>query len=384
MGPLAGIRIVEIAGIGPAPYCAMVLADLGAEVIRVDRPGGQELGLPLPPHLEVLNRGRASIALDLKKDGAVDVVLRLLADADGLIEGLRPGVMERLGLGPDTCLERNPRLVYGRVTGWGQKGPLARTAGHDINYISLTGALAAVGPSGGKPVPPLNLIGDFGGGAMYLAVGMLAAILAARESGRGQVVDAAMVDGANQLMSMFHALTAGGMWSGGRGENLLDGGAPFYDTYETKDGRYVAVGAIEPKFYATLLEGLGLMDADLPAQNDRAAWPQLRRKLAGAIKTRTQAEWVAVFDGSDACVSPVLDLEEVAGHSHNVARDAFIDVSGVTQPRPAPRFSGTATGIPGAPVAAGADSRAVLTAAGYGEAEICALLERGVVHEAPA
>lgn len=382
MGPLQGIRIIEIAGIGPAPYCAMVLADLGATVVRVDRPGGSDLGVPIPASLELLNRGRPSIAVDLKTPESAETVLRLLDGADGLIEGMRPGVMERLGLGPDVCLGRNPRLVFGRVTGWGQDGPRAATAGHDINYIAVAGALSGIGRPGAAPVPPLNLIGDYGGGAMYLAVGMLAAILSARATGVGQVVDAAMVDGAAQLMTMFHALAAAGQWPGDRGENLLDGGAPFYDTYETSDGGFVAVGAIEAKFYALLLEGLDLDPADLPAQHDRAGWPILRKRFGEAFRTRTRDEWAAVFADSDACVTPVLERTEVADDAHIAARRTMTEIGGIAQPAPAPRFSVTTPSLPTAPVAGGANTREVLSEAGFDAAEIDALIARNVVYEA--
>ncbi|MEQ8248894.1 MAG: CaiB/BaiF CoA-transferase family protein [Alphaproteobacteria bacterium] len=382
MGPLTGIRIVEIAGIGPAPYCAMVLADLGAQVIRVDRPQHSGLGVALPSHLQLLNRGRSSIAVDLKHPMAAAAVLRLLDGADGLIEGMRPGVMERLGLGPDVCLARNPALVYGRVTGWGQSGPLAMTAGHDLNYIAVAGALGAIGRAGERPVPPLNLVGDYGGGAMYLAVGMLAGIVSARATGRGQVVDAAMVDGAAQLMTMFNALAAAGHWPSGRGENLLDGGAPFYDTYETKDGRYVAVGAIEPKFFTALLNGLGLDAADLPDQYDRSKWAILRARFTEIFRGRTRDAWVEVFTGSDACVSPVLDRDEVARDPHIAARRTMIDVGGIDQPAPAPRFSRTLPKEPTPPVEDGANSRDVLRDAGFSAMEIDGLIAAHVVYQA--
>ncbi len=384
MGPLNGIRIVEFAGIGPAPYCAMVLADLGAQVIRVDRPHESGLGVAMPAHLQLLNRSRSSIAVDLKHPMAAATALRLLDGADGLIEGMRPGVMERLGLGPDICLARNPTLVYGRVTGWGQNGPLAMTAGHDINYIALAGALGSIGRADERPVPPLNLVGDYGGGAMYLAVGMLAGIISARSTGRGQVIDAAMVDGAAQLMTIFTALAAAGRWPGGRGENLLDGGAPFYDTYETHDARYVAVGAIEPKFYAALLHGLGLESAHLPDQNDRSGWPTLRARFAEIFRSRTREAWCTIFAGTDACVTPVLDREEVADAPHVVARQTMIDVGGIAQPAPAPRFTGTPTRQPTPPVKDGANSREVLRESGFSAAEIEGLLAERVVYEVQA
>jgi alpha-methylacyl-CoA racemase len=381
MGPLTGIRIIEIAGIGPAPYCAMVLADLGATVIRIDRPEDPDLGIPIPPQGALLNRGRSSIAIDLKQPDGADTVLRLLDGADGLIEGMRPGVMERLGLGPSVCLARNPGLVFGRVTGWGQSGPRAPSAGHDINYIAAAGALSGIGRAGERPVPPLNLIGDYGGGAMYLAVGMLAGILSARETGVGQVVDAAMIDGAAQLMTMFHALAAAGEWPGARGENLLDGGAPFYDTYETSDDRLVAVGAIEPKFYAQLLDGLELDPADLPDQNDRSGWSTLRRVFAEKFRDRTRDQWDAAFSKTDACVTPVLERDELAADAHVAARQTVVDINGMTQPAPAPRFSATPSGLPSAPVAAGADSRRVLGDAGFEAGEIEALIAAKVVYE---
>jgi alpha-methylacyl-CoA racemase len=384
MGPLAGIRIVEIAGIGPVPYCAMMLADLGADIVRIDRPGAGAMTVDIPPAADVVNRNRRSVAIDLKKPGAADVVLRMIDSADGLLEGMRPGVMERLGLGPVRCLARRPELVYGRMTGWGQEGPLAATAGHDINYIALSGALGAMGPADSAPVPPLNLVGDYGGGAMYLAVGMLAGLIAARNTGKGQVVDAAMVDGATQLMSMFFALRTAGHWSGGRGENLLDGGAPYYGTYETGDGRYVAVGAIEPKFYAALLAGLGMKEDDLPPQNDTGRWPEIRATFAALFKQRTRDEWTEVFAGSDACVSPVLDLDEVAEFASNRARDVMVDVGGMMQPAPAPRFAETRPGRPRAAVASGADTRRVLDDAGFSRSEVEALIASGVVHEAAA
>ena len=381
MGPLSGIRIIEVAAIGPVPYCAMVLADLGATVIRVDRPENSDLGISVPPSRALLNRGRSSIVVDLKKPAGAETVLRLLDGVDGLIEGMRPGVMERLGLAPSVCLARNPRLVFGRVTGWGQSGPRALSAGHDINYIAATGALGAIGRAGERPVPPLNLIGDYGGGAMYLAVGMLAGILSARETGVGQVVDAAMVDGAAQLMTMFHALAAAGEWPGERGENLLDGGAPFYDTYETSDERFVAVGAIEPKFYAQLLDGLGLDPADLPDQNDREGWATLRDVFAARFRARTRDEWNATFLNTDACVTPVLDRTELAGDPHLAARKTMVDIDGFAQPAPAPRFSSTPPDLPTPPVAPGVDSRRVLSDAGFRAAEIDALIADKTVHE---
>lgn len=380
-GPLAGLRVIELAGIGPAPFCAMLLADMGAEVVRVDRREAVDLGLPdrLDRKFDILLRGRRSLAIDLKSEAGRDVALRLVERADALIEGFRPGVMERLGLGPAVCLARNGRLVYGRMTGYGQDGPLASAAGHDIDYIALTGALASIGPAGGRPVPPLNLVGDFGGGAMFLAFGLVAALLEASKSGRGQVVDAAMVDGAAYLTSMFYGLAAAGAWREERGANALDGGAPWYDTHATSDGGAMAVGAIEGRFYAELIDKLGLTGADLPKQHDRARWPELRARLAGVFATRSRAEWEAVFAGSDACVAPVLSITEAHRHPHNSARDVFIERGGVAQPAPAPRFSRTVA-VAGQPATAvGADTEAVLADWGLAAAEIGDLVRRGVV-----
>jgi alpha-methylacyl-CoA racemase len=336
MGPLAGVRVVELAGIGPGPFCAMLLADLGAEVLRVDRPAAARPGWPT-----VLARGRRSVAVDLKHPDGAGVVLDLVASADALVEGFRPGVAERLGIGPDACLARNPRLVYGRVTGWGQEGPWRLAAGHDIDYVALAGALHPIGQAGGPPVPPLNLVGDFGGGGMLLALGVVAALLETGRSGAGQVVDAAMVDGAALLTTQFHELLAAGLWREERGANLLDGGAPFYWVYETADGRHLAVGALEPEFYAELLRRLGLDAGDLPAQLDRDGWPLLRERLAALFRTRTREEWCELLAGTDACVAPVLGFGEAPAHPHNRARGTFVDVGGVVQPAPAPRFSRT-------------------------------------------
>jgi alpha-methylacyl-CoA racemase len=336
MGPLAGIRIVEFAGIGPGPFAAMLFADMGADVIRIDRKGGRA-----PSQMEIYLRGRKTVALDLKKPEAVEAALKLIEKADALIEGFRPGVMERLGLGPEVCLKRNAKLVYGRMTGWGQTGPLANAAGHDINYIALSGALHAMGNNGQKPVPPLNLVGDFGGGALYLAFGIACGIIEAKNSGKGQVVDAAMTDGAASLMTMFYGMSASGFWQDQRGSNMLDSGAHFYDTYETKDGKFVAIGSIEPQFYKELMEKTGITDPAFTAQMDRSAWPALKEKLAAVIKTKTRDEWDAIMLGSDVCYAPVLSLSEAPKHPHNVARQTFVEVGGVTQPAPAPRFSRT-------------------------------------------
>jgi alpha-methylacyl-CoA racemase len=336
MGPLAGVRVVELTGIGPGPFCAMLLADLGAEVLRVDRPAASRPGWPA-----VLARGRRSVAVDLKHPDGAGVVLDLVAAADALVEGFRPGVAERLGIGPDACLARNPRLVYGRVTGWGQEGPWRLAAGHDIDYVALAGALHPIGQAGGPPVPPLNLVGDFGGGGMLLALGVVAALLETGRSGAGQVVDAAMVDGAALLTTQFHELLAAGLWREERGANLLDGGAPFYGVYQTADGRHLAVGALEPQFYAELLRRLGLDAGDLPDQLDRDGWPLLRERLAALFRTRTREEWCELLAGTDACVAPVLGFGEAPAHPHNRARGTFVDVGGVVQPAPAPRFSRT-------------------------------------------
>ncbi|MEO0981781.1 MAG: CaiB/BaiF CoA-transferase family protein [Pseudomonadota bacterium] len=335
-GPLDGVKFVEFAGIGPGPFCGMLLSDLGADVVRIDRPGG---GAGSPA--DVTGRGRRSIALDLKDPEHVETALQLMEKADGLIEGFRPGVMERLGLGPGVALERNPKLVYGRMTGWGQTGALSHAAGHDLNYIALTGALHAMGPRDGKPAPPLNLIGDYGGGALYLAFGLLAGIISARTTGKGQVVDCAMTDGAASLASMFYGMRASGIWTDEREANLLDGGAHFYDTYECSDGGWVSIGSIEPQFYALLLEKAELTDPDFQAQMDRSKWPSLKEKVAAAIKTKTRDEWCAIMEGTDVCFAPVLSMAEAPKHPHNADRQTFVEVDGVTQPAPAPRFSET-------------------------------------------
>jgi alpha-methylacyl-CoA racemase len=385
MGPLSGVRVIELAGIGPAPYGAMLLADLGAEIVRVERASATP-GEPSPT--DSLLRNRRTIALNSKNPQAVEIVLRLVEKADVLIEGFRPGVTERLGLGPDTCLARNPRLVYGRMTGWGQQGPLAKVAGHDINYISLTGALHQIGPQGGKPVPPLNLVGDMGGGGMLLAFGLLAALIEARQSGTGQVVDAAMIDGAISMMGVFFAARAASpdRWRDETGNNTLTGAAPWYDTYRTKDGRYVAVGAIEPQFYALLLEKIGLdpkrwAPLGFPAQDEatRRAWPELRAAMAAAFASRTRDEWCSLLEGTDACYSPVLSMDEAVRHPHNVAREAFITVDGLVQNAPAPRFSRTPAAPVRGPRPAGADTEAVLREAGYSSDEIAQLRSAGAL-----
>jgi alpha-methylacyl-CoA racemase len=377
MGPLNGVRVVEIASLAPAPFGCMILADLGADVLRVDR--AERCGPQVPAPRDPLSRGRRSVGLNLKDPAGLDLLLRLLENADVLVEGFRPGVAERLGFGPDVCAQRNPGLIYARMTGWGQHGPLAPTAGHDIDYIAISGALGLVGRAGEAPVPPVNLLGDFGGGGMLIALGILAALVDRAASGRGQVVDAAMVDGSALLTSFIYGMRASGTWQDKRGSNLLDGGAPFYDTYVTSDGQYVAVGALEPQFYAALLRGLGLTDAGLPGQLDRAGWPVLRQRFAEAFASRTRAEWEEVFAGTDACVAPVLSMAEATGHPHAIARAAFVDVDGVLQPAPAPRFSRSATGRPSPPPRPGSDTDAVLAALGLSLAEVAELRATGVV-----
>ena len=378
MGPLDGVRVIEIASLAPAPFGCMILADLGADVLRVERPEncGPAAAAPVDP----LCRSRRSIGLNLKDPAGIRVLLRLAEDADVLVEGFRPGVTERLGLGPADCAQRNPRLIYARMTGWGQDGPLAATAGHDIDYIGVSGALEPIGRAGQRPVPPLNLVADFGGGGMLLALGVLAALLERERSGLGQLIDAAMVDGSALLTSFFYGLRAAGVWQDERGTNLLDGGAPFYDTYQTADGRYLAVGSLEPKFYAALLAGLGLADeAGLPGQYDRAGWPVLRARFTDAFLARTQADWTEIFAGTDACVAPVLSPADAPAHPHNAARGTFIQVGGVMQPAPAPRFGRTAAGVPQPPPRPGTDTDVVLASLGYTAAQIGALRASGTV-----
>jgi len=362
MGPLAGVTVIEIAGIGPGPFCGMMLADMGAEVVRVDRADKVAGGDPDHPPADLNGRGRRSIGVDLKNPDGAAVVLDLVERADALIEGFRPGVAERLGIGPEECHARNPRLVYGRMTGWGQDGPLAKAAGHDINYIALAGALEPIGRRGQAPVPPLNLIGDYGGGGMLLAFGLACALFEAQRSGRGQVVDAAMVDGAAVLMTMFHALRAMGIWDDVRGTNMLDTGAHFYDVYETADGKYVSIGSIEPQFYDELLRLTGLEGEELPWQHDRAQWPALKERLAAIFETRTRAEWCDLMEGTDVCFAPVLSIPEAVEHPHNVERGTFVDVAGIPQPAPAPRFSRTGPEISSPPCHAGQHTDEVLTA----------------------
>ncbi|HLK45817.1 MAG TPA: CaiB/BaiF CoA-transferase family protein [Acidimicrobiales bacterium] len=376
-GPLEGVRIVELAGIGPSPYACMLLADAGADVLRLERAPSSA---PAPgPSWDLLTRSRPSVGIDLKHPDAVAFVLDLVEAADALVEGMRPGVTERLGLGPDACLERNPRLVYGRMTGWGQDGPMADQVGHDIDYIALSGALWQVGRAGERPVPPLNLVGDFGGGGMLLAFGVVAALLEARTSGRGQVVDAAMTDGSASLTTMAHAFLAAGLATEERGTNLLDTGAHFYEVYETADGGHVAVGAIEPRFYAALLEGLGLVGAELPSQMDRTRWPEMKDRFAAIFKERTRDEWVARFEGSEACVAPVLSPSEAPRHPHNAARSTFVEVAGVVQPGPVPRFSRTPGAVSSPPDQPGASTVAALARWGIDGGRVDALRSAGAL-----
>jgi alpha-methylacyl-CoA racemase len=374
-GPLHGVKVIELAGIGPGPYAAMLLADLGAEVVRVERPGPPVSAVPAEQ--DVLRRNRRSVVVDLRHPDGVRTVLSMAGRADVLLEGFRPGVTERLGLGPADCWAVNPRLVYGRMTGWGQTGPLAPTAGHDIGYIALTGALGAIGRAGEAPVPPVNLLGDFGGGSTFLVIGVLAALWEAAQSGRGQVVDAAIVDGASSLTALLHGLMAAGQWTDGRGVNFLDTGVPWYDTYETADGQWMAVGALEPKFYAQFARLLGLPDEIAALRADSAAWPRLRAAITDAFATRTRDEWTSVFEGSDACVAPVLSLTEAGAHPHLAARETFVDVAGVVQPAPAPRFSRTVAPLPTPPPAIGADTADVLR--DWGVDNVDALIAAGVV-----
>jgi alpha-methylacyl-CoA racemase len=376
MGPLSGLKVVELAGIGPGPFCAMLLADMGADVLRIDRKDGGGRPIKLDHSKDVLNRGRLSVAMDLKNPAAVAAVLDLCARADALIEGFRPGVMERMGLGPTECLNRNPKLVYGRMTGWGQDGPLAATAGHDINYIAIAGALHTFGRAGERPVPPVNLVGDMGGGGLLLAFGIVCALLEARCSGQGQIVDAAMVEGASLLATSIYGLTAMGHWNPAQwGVNITDTGAHFYEVYETKDGKHVAVGAIESQFYALLLKGMGLDGVELPPQMDAASWPAMKCRFAEIFRTRTRAEWETVFTGTDACVSPVLSPTEAMTNDHMKARGAFTHSGAVPQPAPAPRFSRTPGGIRRPPPLPGEHTTEALAAWGLDDARIRNLSE---------
>lgn len=369
MGPLEGKKIIEIAGIGPGPFCAMVLSDLGAEVIRVDRVSAVPNEFPATPGVDLLNRGRKSVAFDLKNQDGIKALLRLVEEADAFIEGFRPGVAERLGIGPEVCLERNPRLVYGRMTGWGQTGPYSNMAGHDINYIALSGVLGTIGREGEPPVPPVNLVGDFGGGGMLLALGICAAFVEVQTSGKGQVVDAAMTDGSALLATMIHTFLSMGVW-GDRGTNMLDTGAPFYDVYECADGEYISLGSIEPQFYAELLRITGLDQEELPKQMDRSQWPKMKLKIAETIRSKTRDQWVELMEGTDVCFAPVLSPSEACAHPHNVERETFVEVGGVKQPAPAPRFSRTPGVIDGPPPHPGEHTEEVLSSWGFSENEI--------------
>jgi alpha-methylacyl-CoA racemase len=380
LGPLAGVRVVEIAGRGPGPFAGLMLSDMGADVVRIDRPGGDRRPQAPDPRLELVGRGRRSVEVDLKHPDGAEVVRRLAERADAMFEGYRPGVAERLGIGPEVCMARNRRLVYGRATGWGQDGPLASAAGHDINYIALAGALEPIGRAGGPPVVPLNLVGDYAGGGMMLAFGLVCGILEARASGTGQVVDAAMVDGASLLMTMFHGRRRAGTWTDARGTNYIDSGAPFYDVYETKDGRFVSVGGIEPKFHRELFERIGLPRDELPDPIRRRDWPALKQRLSTLFRTRTRDEWVALLEGTDACFAPVLALGEVADHPHHVARNSFVTLDGVPQPAPAPRFSRTAPEVSCPPPITGEHTGQVLSQWGLEDDEIARLLASGAVH----
>jgi alpha-methylacyl-CoA racemase len=379
MGTLSGYKIVEFAGIGPAPMCAMLLADMGADVLRIDRAEDAALGISLDAKYSLLSRGRKSVAIDLKKPEGVAAAMKLVENADALLEGFRPQVMERLGLGPDECLKRNPKLIYGRMTGWGQEGPLAHAAGHDINYIALSGVLASIGRRGEAPVPPLNLVGDFGGGGLYLALGVVAGLLEAQKSGKGQVVDSAMVDGAASLLTAIYGMHASGMWSNTRGDNILDTGAHFYDVYETKDGEYVSIGSIEPKFYAELLKRSGLEGQEMPRQMDRKAWPDLKEKFAALFKTKTRDEWCKIMEGSDICFAPVLSMAEAPSHPHNIKRGTFVEVEGVVQPGPAPRFSRTPSKIQRPPAKPGEHTEEALREWGFSASELEKLRGAGAI-----
>lgn len=374
MGPLKGLRIIEIEGLGPAPFCGMMLADMGAEVISVSRKSDIT-----DRSAQISERGKRSIAINLKSPEGVAAILKLCEGADALIEGFRPGVAERLGIGPDDCMARNPKLVYGRMTGWGQTGPLAHVAGHDMNYISLSGAQHAIGRAGEKPVPPLNLVGDFGGGGMFLAFGLMCAIHEAGHSGKGQVVDVSMVEGSAALMHMMYSFKAMGAWEDQRGVNMLDTGAHYYDTYETRDGKFVSIGSIEPQFYALLIELAGLDKDEFAPQNDRSQWPALKEKLAAVMKTKTRDEWCAIMEGTDVCFAPILSMTEAPNHPHNKARNSFLEIDGVVQPAPAPKFSRTEPEVRGSASAAGSDTDAVLASVGYSEADITRLREAGVL-----
>jgi len=381
MGPLAGFRILEFAGIGPGPMCAMLLADMGATVLRLDRPAQAGLGIERQEIFNLLNRGRVSALIDLKAKEGITLALDLVARADALIEGFRPGTMERLGLGPEPCFARNGRLVYGRMTGWGQDGPLAPAAGHDLNYIALIGALHAIGRAGQPPTPPLNLIGDYGGGALYLAFGIVCALLEAQKSGQGQIVDAAMIDGAASLMAPFYGLHAAGLHTDTRGENFLDSGAPYYDVYQCADGRYLSVAPIEIRFRDEFYRRTGLDASSLPPADERANWPAIKKEIAARLTTKTSAEWCALLEGTDACVAPVLSMAEAPAHPHNVARQTFVEIGGVVQPAPAPRFSRTQPAVPAPPRPAGEGGLAALAEWGIAQERIAQLRASNVVSD---
>ena len=379
-GPLTGLKVVELAGIGPAPMAAMMLSDMGAEVIRVDRLTASGLGIPMPKKFNFLGRGRKSIAVDLKNPDGIETLLDLIDKADIVLEGFRPGVMERLGMGPDVCLERNPKLVYGRVTGWGQEGPLSKSAGHDLNYIALSGALHAIGRSNDEPpTPPLNLVGDFGGGTMFIVVGILAALHEVKNSGKGQVVDAGMVDGALSLMTSIYGMNAGGNQSDERASNILDSGAHFYNVYETRDGKYVSIGSIETKFYAMLLEKIGLDPDSLPPQMERESWPAMKEKFKEIFLTKTRDEWCALMENTDICFAPVLSLAEAPNYPHNKERGSFVDVDGVMHPAPAPRFSATPSSIKSPTPATGVHTDEVLADWGISTDKVAALKASGAI-----
>jgi alpha-methylacyl-CoA racemase len=379
MGPLHGVRVVEFAGIGPGPMAAMLLADMGATVVRLDRPTPSHLGVPRPDRFDLLHRNRPSVSIDLKHPDGIAVALDLIAAADALIEGFRPGTMERLGLGPEPCLARNPRLVYGRMTGWGQEGPLAKAAGHDLNYIALTGVLAAIGRAGAAPTPPLNLVADFGGGALYLAFGIVCALLEARQSGRGQVVDAAMIDGAASLMTGFFGLRAAGLWTDRRGDNILDSGAPYYEVYTCQDGRHISVAPIETKFRHEFYRRIEVDPATLPDADDRANWPKIKQVITARLATKPAAEWCRLLEGTDACVAPVLSMAEAADHPHHRARGTFIEVDGIVQPAPAPRFSRTRPDLPTPPEPLGHSTDQALAAWGIDPVRLRQLRAAGVI-----
>jgi alpha-methylacyl-CoA racemase len=380
MGPLAGMKIIEIGAIGPVPFCGMLLSDMGADVLRVDRTAPSGLGIgQRETRFEVLGRGRRSVSVDLKHPKGVETVLKLCEGADAIMEGFRPGVAERLGIGPDDCMGRNGKLVYGRMTGWGQDGPISHAAGHDINYISLSGVLHAIGTKDSGPVPPLNLTGDFGGGAMFLAFGMLAAMWEARSSGKGQVVDVSMIEGSAYLQAAIYGMQAAGYWKDERGTNVLDTGSPYYNVYETKDGKHVSIGSIEPKFYAELLEKSGMQDAGLPDQNARDKWPEMTEKFRAVFKQKTRDEWCEIMEGSDICFAPILSMTEAPNHPQNKARNSFVDIEGVTQPAPAPKFSRTAPAVQRKPPKLGEHTREGLADWGFGEDDIAALLDEGVL-----